>query len=675
MVTPSDLEKWQKAIQGIEAGQKDLSSEELSAFQMLKELFNNGNFASHESGGYIKTIKDALPSHSTHRLLRVHLINFVALCEQSFTNKSVPVAQPSVSVPVSAPASEIKPQSPPVMPLPTFEGIPSEDIAALQKAIQGIEAGQKDLSREEWSAFEVLKENCCNGNFELGESNALIKVLKDALPSHSKHRMLQKVHLPKFIELCEKYFKSKTAHFVVPSTTDTQNNMPTFQPPVFQPPTIEPPTVQSPPVQPPIVQSPPIQPPRVQPPSVQPPIVQSPKVQPPKVQPLIVQKEKKPKGGKTKIILIAVVIALLIGGWQVYQNWNILFGKPAEIILDKPALSFENIGNSEQLTATILPADISEKNKKIIWQSSDTLVATVDANGVVTAIAPGSTLISVRTINELSATCDVTVLEKIIDVIDIKLDTTALTIEENATIRLTATVEPDDATDKTITWLSDDPEVATVDSTGLVTAVANGCATITATTSNGLSVICAVMVGKKIEVDRISLNETAISLKKGDTKYLAETVYPKDATDKSVKWSSENPNIATVSEQGLVTAQSEGTTIVTVETNDGNKTARCKVTVVPPVRTGTINYSFGKYVGEIVNDIPHGQGKMYYSCRIRIAKHGRTTHYAESGDTFVGTWNNGDIDGGNLYDKNNKSKGILAGKRSNPYDLKNDRCE
>jgi len=88
MVTASDLEKWQKSIQGIEAGQNNLSPEELSAFNSLKELFIAGNFESGESSGNIKLIKDAVPRHSAQRLLQLHLKNFITLCEQNFTNKN-----------------------------------------------------------------------------------------------------------------------------------------------------------------------------------------------------------------------------------------------------------------------------------------------------------------------------------------------------------------------------------------------------------------------------------------------------------------------------------------------------------------------------------------------------------------------------------------------------------
>ena len=85
------------------------------------------------------------------------------------------------------------------------------------------------------------------------------------------------------------------------------------------------------------------------------------------------------------------------------------------------------------------------------------------------------------------------------------------------------------------------------------------------------------------------------------------------------------------------------------------------------------SYSFGKYVGQLKNGIPDGQGTMYYNKSIRIAKHAGDPYYAESGDVFVGTWGNGDIVNGKLLDKNNNLKAIiLAGKRPNPYNIGKD---
>jgi len=554
MITPSNLEKWQKAIQGIEAGQKDLSSEELSAYNTLKELFNSGNFEASGSGGNIQIIKNALPNLSKNRLLRAHLTNFVALCEEIFTNKSVPVTQPQVQTPAPVPPPEIKPQAQqetpapvpqPATPAPTFGGIPSEDIAAWQKAVQGIESVQKDLSSEELSAFQALKNLFNNGNFEASGSGGYIKIIKDALPSHSKHRLLQIVHLPNFIKLCEKYFKVKQDAVieptptvvpppVVPPNTDTQTTVPAFQPPVFQPPATKQPETK-------------VEIPKVEPPKVEPPKVENP--------PLPKQEPEKPKKSNLKLILIVVAIVLLIGGWQVYDNWNVWFGKPNEITLDKSSLSFENIGESEQLTATLFPDDIPKRNREIIWQSSDTLVATVDENGVITAVTSGSAVITAFTVNELSVSCFVTVKD-----IEIALGDTLLSVSDTI----------------------------------------------------------------------VDMVETSVQE--------VEKVTPKTATKKDVK-------------EPTKSQQKESTNQKLI----------------------TKTYPFGKYDGYGLDGYPEGQGTMYYSKRVQIAKHSEGTYFAEEGDTYVGLWGNGDIVNGKLMDKNNKLKAtILAGKRPQLYDISKD---
>jgi hypothetical protein len=92
----------------------------------------------------------------------------------------------------------------------------------------------------------------------------------------------------------------------------------------------------------------------------------------------------------------------------------------------------------------------------------------------------------------------------------------------------------------------------------------------------------------------------------------------------------------------------------------------------------TIQYSIGKYVGDLKNGIPEGNGKFYYNCRVQIAKHDTDNppHYAEAGDWFDGTWGNGDIVSGALYSKDGKIKEkIFAPKRFNPYDLHKEKCQ
>ena len=200
MVTNSDLEKWQTATNGInELGQKDLTGEEWSALVTLNGSMQNGNFESDESRRAFALLKNDLGRHSNNQILQAHLQNFIGLCEQYSPNKSE-TAQPQVPPP---PPFKMNSQSQPA----TYGGIPSEDIPNWQKAIQGIEAGQNNLSSEELSAINSLKRLADSGNFGSSEGGGSIQILKDALPRHSAHRLLQ-VHLKNFVALCEKHFQT-----------------------------------------------------------------------------------------------------------------------------------------------------------------------------------------------------------------------------------------------------------------------------------------------------------------------------------------------------------------------------------------------------------------------------------------------------------------------------------
>lgn len=98
-----------------------------------------------------------------------------------------------------------------------------------------------------------------------------------------------------------------------------------------------------------------------------------------------------------------------------------------------------------------------------------------------------------------------------------------------------------------------------------------------------------------------------------------------------------------------------------------------KETPAPTPTKSSKSYSFGKYSGSMKKGIPEGSGTMTYTKYKQIAKHAHETYYAEEGDVFVGTWGNGDIVNGKLFDRNNNLKAtILAGKRPNPYDISKD---
>lgn len=171
-----------------------------------------------------------------------------------------------------------------------------------------------------------------------------------------------------------------------------------------------------------------------------------------------------------------------------------------------------------------------------------------------------------------------------VSVTGVSLDKTEIVLVEGSSEKLTATVEPTNATNKNVTWSSDHEAIATVDQNGTVTARRGGQATITVTTVDGSkTATCTVRVRIQIgePVQSVGLNKTELALEVGKTGTLEAIVEPSDATNKNVTWSSSNPEVATV-DNGVVTAVSAGEAIITVTTEDGAKTATCKVTVNAP---------------------------------------------------------------------------------------------
>ena len=148
---------------------------------------------------------------------------------------------------------------------------------------------------------------------------------------------------------------------------------------------------------------------------------------------------------------------------------------------------------------------------------------------------------------------------------EITLDKTNLVLEVGSSERLTASFNPPEAPNKGHTWTSSAANIASVDETGMVTAVAEGNAVITAQALDGGKMAsCNVqVVGKIVHVVGISLDITNGSIAIGEQLQLTATVTPAAATDKSLTWTSSNADVATVDANGLVTGVSEGTVVIT----------------------------------------------------------------------------------------------------------------
>ena len=282
---------------------------------------------------------------------------------------------------------------------------------------------------------------------------------------------------------------------------------------------------------------------------------------------------------KHKLLFFAMTIVL--GGMLIVTNSckkeKIEFIDVTEIRLDKENITMP-VGSTYRLTATILPENATDKT--LVWKSDDESVAIVDKDGLVIAVKGGfETIISAATPKgDVKAICKVKVEKKVVPVSGITIDKESLKMKVGETYHLTAKVSPEDATDKSVVWKSEDESIATVDQEGLVTAVKGGSKTMITATSGEFSASCAVTIEEDvIPVKGITLDKEIIEMAVGSSCRLNATITPSDATDKTIIWDSSDETIAIVSSSGVIAALKEGDVTITAYSLDRKKSASCGV--------------------------------------------------------------------------------------------------
>ena len=264
------------------------------------------------------------------------------------------------------------------------------------------------------------------------------------------------------------------------------------------------------------------------------------------------------------------------------------------VTLDRSSLEL-TVGEDYTFTPSINPSDAT--NKDVIWSSSDEKVAIV-FNGVVKTLKTGVAIITVTTMDgKKTASCEVIVSEKVYAVESVSLDQSVLELTVGDDFTLKTTINPENATNKSVTWSSSDETVASV-FLGHVTANNPGRTMITVTTEDGhKTASCEVIVSEKVyEVESVSLDQSSLVLTVGDEFILHAEINPRNATNKEVTWSSSDESAATVI-NGRICTVSPGQTIITVMTVDGLKTATCEVTVLPkPVEGISLNLNTAEIV-------------------------------------------------------------------------------
>ena len=259
------------------------------------------------------------------------------------------------------------------------------------------------------------------------------------------------------------------------------------------------------------------------------------------------------------------------------------------VSLNETSISLKK-DETKQLTATVTPDGAA--NKKVTWSSDHPEYAKVE-DGLVTAVAAGKATITVTTEDgNKTATCEITVTEDPAPTpgsVSVSPSTLNLTVGETSTLAAATIPEK-----QPITWSSSKDSVATVDSSGKVTAKAAGDAVITAKiTVDGkeYTSTCAVKVtASAVAVTGVKLDKSSATVNVNGTTQLTATVAPSNATNKAVTWTSSNTGVATVDANGKVTGKAVGEATITVTTADGGKTATCKVTVSKG-SVATITYS------------------------------------------------------------------------------------
>ena len=231
-----------------------------------------------------------------------------------------------------------------------------------------------------------------------------------------------------------------------------------------------------------------------------------------------------------------------------------------------------NGGTAEaKIKAKVYPINLPDK--KITWKSSDDNIANIDSGGNITAQNPGkATLTAMLYSQKKSATATLSVRQPVTGIF---MPTSTITLYTGGEGRLLQTeILPKNATNQNITWKSKNTKIARVDENGRVKPVGVGMTEITATTEDGgFEAKCFVnVVNSYVDVQTLSVKNTdAMTIKVGDSVNAIVTVSPSNARNKTLKWSSDDTKIATVSQAGRIRGVSVGTANITVETTNGKK--------------------------------------------------------------------------------------------------------
>lgn len=215
----------------------------------------------------------------------------------------------------------------------------------------------------------------------------------------------------------------------------------------------------------------------------------------------------------------------------------------------------------QQLT---MPLRVSKDYaSRLIFKSSKPDVISIDKKGRVTALQTGFATITAKVSNSIYTRC---LVKAIIPGERIIMNKTQMTLDVGKSFRLKGKVSPDNASYWALSWSSDAPEIATVEK-GVVTAHSKGTAVIKAQTKDGTSGYCEVKV--TVPVKQVAIRNRSVTVTEGSTYRMKASVLPDNADDKTLKWSTGDPDVAVVDENGKITAVGSGSVLITAKSGNG----------------------------------------------------------------------------------------------------------
>ncbi|MFS0637389.1 Ig-like domain-containing protein [Mesobacillus foraminis] len=297
---------------------------------------------------------------------------------------------------------------------------------------------------------------------------------------------------------------------------------------------------------------------------------------------------------------------------------TVTVGKIPVTAVSLPSSLSIKAGANQQLSAAITPDNATYK--KINWSSSNSAIVKVDSEGNISGLAEGTADIT-ATVDGISVICKVTV-EKV-PVTKIEIPAT-ITIKVGSQEGLNPEIYPENATYKSVSWVSSDTSVVKVDKEGIITGLAEGISEVTAT-ADGMTAKTTVTV-EKVPVESIHLNQN-VTMKSGATTALTYSVVPENATYKQITWTSSDESIAKVDNNGNVTGIAEGTATITAAADGVTATSTITVSNRPQL-------NLRSYPSVLINNVIHSlaiQATNYDTVPVTVEK----VEIYESGSLFT----------------------------------------